>query len=416
MHCASNPSKAVRPARRDVLVEFPVAGGQASGMNHVRVIAYFDSLGRVISVPASHNHAARAKVIIDNARYGEHKPMVDVDVVVHFANNDFDGDSFGVALALADKRARYDMAGMTGRLVATGIVGPQGEVTAVDAFPAKVAYLAQLLKAGDLFVYPTSNATGTVQAALQRLRQQGVVLRSIERLAQVRDLWNHRVQQPGTPLKTEEDTIMVERIDGIEETKAFEQLGILVLDGSGSMSEPGSSDQPKAEEINQAVRGLISRLRNSRHRNNFYLAVVTYDHQVNPGCLAPTPVTQVDDTADYNPLKGHGGETAIGDALAGAYAVAEAFLEGQSTAPRSVVIVVMSDGHNNRGPNPVEVAERLKQSGKRITVCAAGYGKDRGLDEMTLKRLVSEPQGYKFTMNTNELRDFFEASISQVRG
>ena len=164
------------------------------------------------------------------------------------------------------------------------------------------------------------------------------------------------------------------------------------------------------------MRGLMSRLRNSRQRENFYLAVVTYDHRVQTGRLEPTPVTQVDDTADYNPLKDHGGETAIGDALEGAYEVAEAFLKGQSAASRSVVIVVMSDGQNNRGKNPVEVAERIKQSGQRITVCAAGYGRDRGLDEMTLKRLVSEPQGYKFTMNTNELRDFFEASISQVRG
>ena len=83
------------------------------------------------------------------------------------------------------------------------------------------------------------------------------------------------------------------------------------------MSEKGRSDQPKAEEINQAVRGLMTRLRNSRQKENFYLAVVTYDHRVDKGRLAPTPVTQVDDTADYNPLKGHNGETAIGDALEG---------------------------------------------------------------------------------------------------
>ena len=174
---------------------------------------------------------------------------------------------------------------------------------------------------------------------------------------------------------------MEERIGPITETKAFEQLGLLVLDGSGSMGEPGISDQPKAEEINHAVRGLMSHLRNSRQRENFHLAVVTYDHRVQTGRLAPTPVTQVDDTADYNPLEGHGGETAIGDALEGAYAVAQAFLNGQSTASRSVVIVVMSDGQNNRGKNPIEVAEQIKQSGQRITVCAAGYGRDRGLDE-----------------------------------
>jgi uncharacterized protein YegL len=413
MNCALNPSNQTPPAMRDVIVEFPVAGGKRSGMNHVRVIAYADSLGRVVSMPASRNHATRAKVVIDNARYGEHTPMVDMDIVVHFANNDFDGDSFGLALALADKRARYGVVGPSGRVVATGVVGPQGAVTAVGAFPAKVAYLEQVLQSGDLFVYPAHNATEmAIQEALHRLRQRGIVVRGVERLAQVRDLWHQRGQQPGT----EEENTMVERIGPITETKAFEQLGILVLDGSGSMSERGISDQPKAEEVNQAVRGLMSRLRNSRHRENFYLAVVTYDHRVNAARLVPTPVTQVDDTADYNPLQGHGEETAIGDALAGAYDVAEAFLSGQSTASRSVVIVLMSDGQNNRGADPVEVAERMKKSGKRITVCAAGYGRDRGLDEMTLKRLVSEPQGYKFTMNTNELRDFFEASISQVRG
>lgn len=53
MNCASNPSKLAAPARRDVIVEFPVVGGRTSRMNHVRVIAYFDSLGRVVSVPSS---------------------------------------------------------------------------------------------------------------------------------------------------------------------------------------------------------------------------------------------------------------------------------------------------------------------------------------------------------------------------
>lgn len=144
--------------------------------------------------------------------------------------------------------------------------------------------------------------------------------------------------------------------------------------------------------------------------------MVTYDDKVMKDRLPPTPVTQVDDTAEYNPLKGHGGQTAIGDALEAAGEVAGVFLEGQGTISRSVAIIVMSDGQNNYGKDPIAVADRIKQSGKRIAVCAAGYGRDLGLDEGTLKRLVSEPQGYKFTMNTNDLRDFFEASISQVRG
>jgi hypothetical protein len=72
-----------------------------------------------------------------------------------------------------------------------------------------------------------------------------------------------------------------------------------------------------------------------------------------------------------------------------------------------VVIIVMSDGKNNAGLDPLQVAERIKNSGQRITVCAAGYGKDQELDEMTLKRLVSYPTGYNDAMNTAELRDCF---------
>src|SRR5579864_501127 len=103
---------------------------------------------------------------------------------------------------------------------------------------------------------------------------------------------------------------MVERIGPITGTKTFEQLGILVLDGSGSMKSLGESGRSKADEVNIAVRSLISRLMASRRKDNFQLAVITYDNTVNSNRLPPTPVTQIDSTADYSPLHGHGGETA----------------------------------------------------------------------------------------------------------
>ena len=57
MHCASNLSKPLHPRLREAIVEFPVVGGQASGLNHARVMAYGNSQGRVVSVPSSRNHA-----------------------------------------------------------------------------------------------------------------------------------------------------------------------------------------------------------------------------------------------------------------------------------------------------------------------------------------------------------------------
>jgi len=77
-----------------------------------------------------------------------------MDVVVHFARNDFDGLSFGLALTLADKRARYGVAGHTGRIVATGTIEPLGQVAEVEGFNVKLACVERELTPGDLFVYP----------------------------------------------------------------------------------------------------------------------------------------------------------------------------------------------------------------------------------------------------------------------
>jgi uncharacterized protein YegL len=182
------------------------------------------------------------------------------------------------------------------------------------------------------------------------------------------------------------------------------------------MSAQGETNLTKAGEVNIAVQGLMARLRISRLRENFYLAIITYDDQVNSSRLPPTPVTQVDPTSDYNPLHGHGNETAIGDALNAAASVAFQFLSEQQSFPRSVVIVLMTDGQNNCGQDPVEVANKIKNSGKRITICAAGYGKGDDVDALTLQKLVTDGNGYVRAYDPEVLRKFFEASISRVRG
>jgi hypothetical protein len=269
MNCASNPSKSAAPARRDVIVEFPVAGGRHSSMNHVRVSAYGDSLGRVVSMPSSRNHAVRAKLIIDDARYGEDKPTVDMDVVVHFAKNNFDGDSFGLALALADKLARYGAVRQTGRVVATGVVGPQGEVTAVGAFFAKVAYLEQILQAGDLFVYPTHNAATIVCEALQRLQNNGVVLRAVEHLEQLGDLWHSEVALSASErVSASQASEVTQRQGGVpmpytaEISRTNPSCLLFLIDQSGSMSDPvgGEPGRSKADRLADAINRLLYEL------------------------------------------------------------------------------------------------------------------------------------------------------------
>src|SRR4051794_8368075 len=99
--------------------------------------------------------------------------------------------------------------------------------------------------------------------------------------------------------------------------KAWQQLGVLVLDASPSMTLPANdgSTLTKAQAVNLAVRELLSRFKASRKRQNFSFSVVTFhDHVSNdPGIV---PAGDVDDNADYDPTaNGMGSGTYLGAGL-----------------------------------------------------------------------------------------------------
>jgi uncharacterized protein YegL len=197
--------------------------------------------------------------------------------------------------------------------------------------------------------------------------------------------------------------------------RMFHQLGILILDGSGSMSEATLDKISKAEAVNLAVRELLGRLKASRVAANFSIAVVTFDDKAILH-TPPTPVTTIDDYADYDPLKGHSDGTDIGVGLRQAGEIARRFLTEANTesVPRSVVLVVMSDGMS--GGDPVSEANALKQDPK-ITLCttllrAAASSNDADVAEQLLRNLASSPAYYRTTYRSEDLRKFFIASVS----
>jgi hypothetical protein len=81
-------------------------------------------------------------------------------------------------------------------------------------------------------------------------------------------------------------------------------------------------------------------------------------------------------------------------------------------------IVVLSDGENMGGPNPIETAERLKQSG--VVIDCIGIGergegarRGEGLDELML-RSVASPGRYKYIRDTSTLLYHFESLADKV--
>lgn len=193
--------------------------------------------------------------------------------------------------------------------------------------------------------------------------------------------------------------------------KSAEQLGILVLDGSGSMNDPDAYGRgTKAEAVGRAVRELVGRLQKSSRKQDFWLALIVFDNNIAVR-LQPTPVVDVDvSSLKTNPYLG--GTTAIGDALYTAGEMANEFLSKESDLPRSVIIMLMSDGQNNAGRDPISVAEDIKKKWKRdkLNIVSVAYGKDA--DKETLKAIVTDKErDFCETDQSEKLRDFFLQSI-----
>jgi uncharacterized protein YegL len=214
----------------------------------------------------------------------------------------------------------------------------------------------------------------------------------------------------------------IEDISEVTESRTFHQLGILVLDGSGSMKATGDGNISLADIVNRAVREFLGYFKNSSISNNFSFAVITFDNNAK----VHTPITElpnVDDFGDYNPMNGHGGGTFIGGALAEAEKLAIDFLNQPeaSSIAHDVRIIVLSDGLCQAPDQTKEVAQNIKQC-SRMTVCSALVTKTTKVGETetieaktVLSEIASASNLYK-TLYTEraetDLRQFFITSMS----
>jgi len=218
---------------------------------------------------------------------------------------------------------------------------------------------------------------------------------------------------------------MIKEMDDIgevTESRTFHQLGILVLDGSGSMAAIGDGNISLADNVNRAVREFLGFFKNSSIANNFSVAVITFDNNTKLH-TSVTELKSVNDFADYNPMNGHGGGTFIGGALDEAEKLANEFLNKpeSSSIPHDVRIIIMSDGLCQAPQETKLVADRLKKNDK-IMICSSLFTQpasigdaETGQAKTILAEIASAANLYKTTYNETDLRQFFISSMSAKR-
>ncbi|MDS4032402.1 MAG: hypothetical protein RKO66_20410 [Candidatus Contendobacter sp.] len=172
--------------QREAVVEFPTAG-VTGGLSQVKAKAYLTSHNDAKGCSYS-NRLPEIKEILGHARDGEDLATIRTDVVIGFSDPDFEGCSYGLALALADKRARFGERGPFERIIATGVLSKQGIISRVDAFPKKLALVLETLGPNSLFLFPKENLDTEIDL-LEKVAVSGGKMRAVSQFGELRDLW-----------------------------------------------------------------------------------------------------------------------------------------------------------------------------------------------------------------------------------
>jgi len=215
-----------------------------------------------------------------------------------------------------------------------------------------------------------------------------------------------------------------EDMEEVSTAKVFNQLGILVLDGSLSMKEAGAGGITLAEHVNRAVREFLGEFKNnSSIKPNVSVAIVTFDERATLH-TPPTELEEINDMADYNPMRNHGGNTNIGVALEMAAQLADKHLESPEARdlPSMATIIVLSDGACLSPDYTRQVIERLKRSPwykqDKILICASYFKNNKIAKEdeeratLLLQEMVSMPNLFITSYDYKHLRNFFIGSMS----
>lgn len=173
----------------------------------------------------SGNSATFYQIIRDTRGSEPNNAMLDAKTRVRI-DTTFIGNSFGLAVAIADRSARYGVAKKVAnvRIVATGAIlaKHEGEVEAIDHFLDKVAivqHFRSLIPPGSLFIFPRKNLETDdkrIAVALKQLEESGIEHRAIAHINELNDLFpgilggTEAVENPTPPPPSQSPVVQIE--------------------------------------------------------------------------------------------------------------------------------------------------------------------------------------------------------------
>ena len=211
----------------------------------------------------------------------------------------------------------------------------------------------------------------------------------------------------------------MERIERPVTVQTRDDLAVLVCDGSPSMNEQVLGIEgftgTKGAVVGIAIRDLLMRLTSSRRSANFSFAGITFADRVTSQ-WGPVRAGGVDLTRTYDPtaVSASATGTSLASGLTAAANVARAHLAADGDLPRTVTVLLLSDGQCQSADASRAAAVDLKRDPRvrLVTAFLATHGRpDDGL--ALLRDVATHPAAYCTTVYDAEtLRRYWEASLS----
>jgi uncharacterized protein YegL len=158
-------------------------------------------------------------------------------------------------------------------------------------------------------------------------------------------------------------------------------------------------------------------LQQSHNAPNFGLSFVFFNDQVTHE-REPKKVLELNPNDSYDPTSHGVGGTAIHSGLDAAASIIEKFMrEGaELEVPLSAVVVLMSDGEERDDPvKTAASARKVKElPNTKLTSCLFATKGQPAVGEALLQEVATAPQFYQRAYSTDQLRSFFEASLTTV--
>lgn len=163
---------------------------------------------------------------------------------------------------------------------------------------------------------------------------------------------------------------------------------LLVIDRSGSMF-----GQPLADE-KVAAKGFVDRMNLTQDQVGLasFATTAALDHQLTHNGVA------VKNAIDALVASGN---TNMGDGINAAQAELQSARHNPAARP---VMLLMSDGVPNVGPDPIAAAQTAKNAGTRIFTVGLG-----GVDENLMRQIASSPADYYYAPTSSDLQAIYQA-------